>query len=223
MSSHGIRPPVLVLTLALVTLCAFSPAFAAETITQTFFHQLKVNTPAQSWEHRIDLPESAAMKGQFFVARRLDLRMGKLVIERELFTPTFYYVKVRLPKHFSEPKAGSLKVDLDIDHKPNLTPAPAHPEALALSDVGAARKPVFTWKSPARYAAVTLYDLDTNQTVWERVSTWPGSVAFDEGFLPLHRYRWAVKVSGENGRWSKEVQAGFKIVEQNGIVVAIPE
>ncbi|HAE39457.1 MAG TPA: hypothetical protein DCG57_12580 [Candidatus Riflebacteria bacterium] len=195
----------------------------AQTIEKNFFHQLKIGEQPQSWEHRIDLPEEAAMQGRVFVARGLDLRMGKLVIERELFTPTFYYVKVRLPKHPEVPMAGNLTVTLQIGDVIS-TKAPQAPTQLALSAAGATLKPIFTWKTPARYAAVSLYDLTEQKTVWERVSTIGGYIGFDEGWLKKdHRYRWAVKVSEGNGRYSPETMAGFRIEEQNGVVIAIPE
>lgn len=195
----------------------------ADTIEKSFFHQLKVGEPAQSWEHKIDLPETAAMKGQIFTARNLDLRMGKLVIEREVLTPTYYYVKVRLPKHVQIPMAGSLKVELKIGSLPVIK-TPKAPEKLSLSKAGATLKPVFTWKTDSRYAAISLFDLTEEKTVWERVSTTCGYIGFDEGYLKKdHRYRWAVKVSDENGRYSTESSAGFRIEEQNGVVIAIPE
>ncbi len=211
----------LLIAVLFMSLVAF--AAQAQNIEQNFFHQLKVGEAAQSWEHRIDLPETAAMQGKIFVARNLDLRMGKLVIEREMLTPTFYYVKVRLPKHPEVPMAGNLKVELKIGDVPSAQ-KPEAPTALALSEVGATLKPIFTWKTDSRYAAVTLFDLTEQKTVWERVATINGHIGFDEGYLKKdHRYRWAVKVSGENGKYSAETAAGFKIVEQNGIVVAIPE
>lgn len=195
----------------------------AQTIEKNFFHQLKVGEQPQSWEHRIELPEDAAMQGRVFVERNLDLRMGKLVIEQELFTPTFYYVKVRLPKHPEVPMAGNLKVSLKIGELIS-SKAPAAPTQLALSEYAATLKPIFTWKTTSRYAAITLYDLTDDKTVWERVSTTSGYIGFDEGWLKKdHRYRWAVKVSDANGRYSTEAMAGFRIEEQNGVVIAIPE
>lgn len=195
----------------------------AQTIEKSFFHQLKVGEQPQSWEHRIDLPEEEAMHGRVFVERSLDLRMGKLVIECELFTPTFYYVKVRLPKYPEIPMAGTLKVELKIgDIISDKTPQA--PAKLALSEYGATLKPIFTWKTTARYAAISLYDLTEQKTVWERVATTGGYIGFDEGWLKKdHRYRWAVKVSETNGRYSSETMAGFRIEEQNGVVIAIPE
>ena len=193
---------IIVLCMSLVAVAA-----QAETIGTNFFHQLKVGEPAQSWEHRIDLPDSAAMQGRVFVARSLDLREGKLVIERELLTPTFYYVKVRLPKHPEMPMAGNLKIELTIgdvisDKKPEA------PTALSLSPVGATLKPIFVWKTTCRYAAITLFDLTEQQTVWERLSTNCGYSAYDEGYLKKdHHYRWAVKVSESNGKFSAETMA----------------
>lgn len=209
--------------LLLVSMFIVSVAAQAETIEQNFFHQLIVGAQPQSFEHRIDLPETAAMKGQVFVGRNLDLRMGKLVIERELLTPTFYYVKVRLPKHVDVPMAGNLKVALEIGDVLS-TATPEAPAKLALSSAGATLKPVFTWKTTCRYAAITLFDMTEQKTVWERVSTTCGYIGFDEGYLKKdHRYRWAVKVSDINGRFSTETVAGFRIEEQNGVVIAIPE
>lgn len=212
-------------SLVLLIVCLLSVAMVAqaETLEKNFFHQLKVGEQPQSFEHRIDLPEAAAMKGQVFTGRGLDLRMGKLVIEREMLTPTFYFVKVRLPKHVEIPMAGNLKIQLEIGDVLS-SKTPDAPVQLALSSAGATLKPVFTWKTTSRYAAITLLDLTEQKTVWERVSTTSGYIAFDEGYLKKdHRYRWAVKVSDANGRFSTETVAGFKIEEQNGVVIAIPE
>jgi hypothetical protein len=197
--------------LMMISLFLFASAVQAETMEMNFFHQLKIGEQPQSWEHRIDLPESAAVKGQVFVLRNLDLRMGKLVIEREMLTPTFYYVRVRLPKHVDAAMAGNLKVTLETgsmisQHTPDA------PVNLQLSPAGATLKPVFTWKTSCRYAAVSLLDLTEQKTVWERISTTCGYIGFDEGFLKKdHRYRWAVKVSDANGRFSTESVSGFKI------------
>jgi len=208
----------LVLFLALCFALACLTA-QAETIENNFFHQLKIGEQPQSWEHRIDLPEAAAMQGRVFVSRNLDLRMGELVIECELFTPTFYYVKVRLPKHPEVPMAGNLKVELQIGEVLSNT-TPKAPALLALSEVGATLKPIFTWKTPARYAAISLYDLTEQQTVWERVSTTCGYIGFDEGWLKKdHRYRWAVKVS-EATRNSGEISPiNVKFINGNRITV----
>ncbi len=196
---------------------------ATETMTKVFDHQLLVNSQPQSWEHRIDLPDGCAHEGHVFLARRLKLE-GRLVIEAEEFTPTYYYVKVRLPKHFEEPARGILTVEIDKGAPMALPAVPEAPTELKIHPVSAARKPAFVWKTAARYGMITLYDLDENKTVWERVSVRQGVAAYDEpGYLPLHRYLWAVKVSDQTGRWSRETRAAFRIAEQNGVVVVIEE
>ncbi len=181
--------------------------------------------PSQSWEHRIDLPEELLYKGYAFIARDLDLREGKLVIEHEEFTSTFYYVKVRLAKpHVSVPMAGKIKISLTATDNPGCSLAPDAPAELKLSEVGAALKPVFTWKTTCRYAAIALYDVTEQKTVWERISTTQGYKGFDEGYLKKgHHYLWAVKVSNNRAVYSPESQAAFRIDEVNGVVVAIPE
>jgi hypothetical protein len=70
---------------------------------------------------------------------------------------------------------------------------------------------------------VTLFDMDEGKTVFERVTTFAGHCAYDEDWLKMHHYKWAVKQSDETGCYSKEVQAGFRIEKQNGVVVAVPE
>ena len=101
---------------------------------------------------------------------------------------------------------------------------PAAPTNLKLSEVGAALKPIFTWKTDARYAAISLYDVTEQKTIWERISTTTGYKGFDEGFLKKdHHYIWAVKVSNKNGKWSKPAKAAFRIEQVDGIVVTIPE
>ncbi|HQG29074.1 MAG TPA: hypothetical protein PLY73_11040, partial [Candidatus Ozemobacteraceae bacterium] len=65
----------LVRFLLLVTVCLFLlPAIAgAETLTQNFDHKLGMNQAAQSWEHRIDLPDAMAQNGMSFFRRSLTL------------------------------------------------------------------------------------------------------------------------------------------------------
>ncbi len=213
---------------ALVLACMLvftAGAQAAQTYEKEFFHQLKVGEPSQSWEHKIDLTDEMMMKDQCFVARELDLREGKLVIEHEELTQLYYYVKVRLAKpHPSVPMAGKIKISLTVADNPVCPVAPAAPTNLALSEVGASLKPIFTWKTDCRYAAIALFDLTEEKTVWERISTTQGYKAFDEGFLKKgHKYIWAVKVSNKQAAFSKEARAAFRIEEVNGVVVAIPE
>lgn len=212
-----------VLFAAVLVAAALLQPLGAETISQTFTHDLVVNAPAQSWEHRIDLPEDLAMKGHIFVKRALAMD-GRMVIEREQFTPTYYYVKVRLPKLVGEYMKGILKVSLETGTQPAVTPVPGQPTDLALAPYTAALRPVLTWKGTGPYYAVSLYDVNENRTVMERVTiakTFCESTR--EEWLQHHHYRWAVKQADETGRWSREAQAGFRIEVKDGIVVAIPE
>lgn len=211
------------LSVLLVPLFLFASSLSAETITKTFSHRLLVGEQSKTWEHRIDLPDDAVMAQKRFITRELDLRMGKLVVESEVFTPMFYYVKVKLAKHVEMGAAGQITIKLNIGKKPIESDVSA-PTNLKLSDVGATLKPIFTWKTEARYAAISLYDVDEQKTVWERVSTTTGFKAFDEPFyLKKHHYIWAVKVSDKSGRYSKPAQAAFKIITQDGVVIAVPE
>ncbi len=215
-----------VFAVLMICMLVCTSAFAAsQTFEKEFFHQLKVGEPSQSWEHKIDLPDEYKFNGWAFDTRELDLREGKLVIEHEEFTPSYYYVKVRLAKpHASVPMAGKIKISLVATDNPTYLLAPKAPVELKLSEVGASLKPIFTWKTDCRYAAVALFDLTEQQTVWERISTTQGYKAYDEGYLKKgHRYIWAVKVSNKFGVYSAEARAAFRIDEVNGVVVAIPE
>lgn len=212
--------PLLVLALFV---CLVPALAGAEILTHTFSHQALVADPAKDYEHRIDLPEAMAMQGKIFVKRDLDTRMGKLVVVTEEFTPMYYYIKVRLPKVVGQPMGGQIKIDLTVADQPiapTLIPAP---EKAHIFEHSAARKPVFVWESKTKYAAVTLFDVAAGKTIWERISTALPACAFDEGYLPLGRYKWAVKQGDATGRWSTEVQKSFQIVNQNGIVVIIEE
>jgi hypothetical protein len=153
------------------------------------------------------------------------LREGKLVIEHEELTQLYYYVKVRLAKpHESVPMAGKIKIKLTVADHPTCVMPPDAPTQLSLSEVGAALKPIFTWKSKSRYAAITLFDMTEQQTVWERISTTQNYKGFDEGYLKKgHSYIWAVKVSDKHAVYSQATQAAFTIKEVDGIVVAVPE
>lgn len=211
------------LLVAVLFITAFLSPVSAETVSQTITHELLVNAPAQSWEHRIDLPEELAAKGQIFVKRALSME-GRMVIEREQFTPTYYYVKVRLPKYIGDYMKGILKVDLETGTQPIITPALDKPTGLALAPVTPALRPAFVWKGAGPYYAVTLYDVDENRTVMERVTIrHQYCSSTTEEWLKHHHYKWAVKQADETGRWSKEAQAGFRIEVKDGVVVCIPE
>lgn len=206
----------------LVGLVVIGTVVRAEEITKTFEHQLLVNSQPQSWEHRIDLPENLMAQGIYFQKRNLQV-VGKLVIEREVLTRTSYYIKVRLPKVFEEPKFGAVTVKLEANSLPPSTALVAAPTDLKLAEVTPALRPAITWKGAPRFAHVTLYDVDENATVLERVAVNHKFVAVDEGWLKHHHYIWAVKLADEYGRTSSEVQFKFRIEKQNGIVVAVPE
>ncbi len=208
----------------LISVVLFPALVSAQTVvTKQFDHQLLVNTPPQSWEHVIELPESMAMKGQIFVKRNLAL-LGKLVIEKEEFKPTFYYVKVKLPKHFEEPVPGFLTGTLDPGDSPSQTPVLEAPSKLKIHELSAARKPIFCWDGPGKFAGLSLFDVTRGQTIWERVIVAFKGVEYDEGFLPVgHHYKWAVRQSDESGEYSKEIMSGFKIIEQNGTVIIVSE
>ncbi|MBF0409128.1 MAG: hypothetical protein HQM10_17400 [Candidatus Riflebacteria bacterium] len=214
----------LLMVVFLFALLSIGAASAEEMISQEFSHSLLVNQPSQSWEHRIDLPLQTEGQFKIFIKRKLSLD-GRLVIEREELTPTYYYVKVRLPKYIGEFAGGKLTVKLFMDKSPLNTPPLDAPENLKLMEGSAARHPDFIWKGAKKYSAITLYDVDTNQTIWERIILGYEGAGFDEPtYLDLHHYRWAVKQSDETGRWSNEAQAGFRIEEQSdGSVIAIPE
>ncbi len=180
----------------------------AQTLTQAFPHSLGVGTSAQSYEHRIDLPEDWASKNVFFVKRTLVLT-GKMVIEHEELTPNYYFVKVRLPKAWLLTAKGSLSVTLDGGQPPSV----AFPDACTGLRVGPpATKPRFSWAGLGKYTAVSLLDKGTGKTVWERVILGKCDCEMDEGSLGVgHRYLWAVKQSTEAGRYSPEAQGAFKI------------
>ncbi|MFZ2959623.1 MAG: hypothetical protein WA705_22280 [Candidatus Ozemobacteraceae bacterium] len=213
-----------ILGLFMLVLLTAGVARAGETVTQEFKHNLIINQPAQSWEHRIDLPADCGNHGFIFVKRELQLD-GRLVIEREELTPTYYYVKVKLPKHLEEPVAGILVVKLSVDKQQALVPVLDAPTGLKLMEGCASRRPAFLWNGAKKYSVISLYDVNTNQTIWERVIVKHTGAAYDEpNYIELHHYKWAVMQSDETGRWSKETQAGFRVEQQpNGSVIAIPE
>ena len=217
MKRFSIWSAALVLGLLLVSSCV-----QAEVISQKFEHQLLVNSQPQSWEHRIDLPENMMQQGLYFLKRDLQV-VGRLVIEREVLTRTSYYIKVRLPKHYEEPMYGAVTVSVEASAQtPAGTPVAA-PTEVKLFEVAPALRPVITWKGDTRFAHVTLYDLDENATVLERVTVNHKYASVVEGWLKQHHYRWAIKLADDFGKTSKEVQVGFRIETQNGVVVVVPE
>jgi len=198
--------------LLLIVLCAtLLPSAAwAETVSQVFEHKLGMNQAAQSWEHRIDLPDAMAQQGKSFFRRTLSLS-GKLVIEREELTATYYYIRVHLPKAFFGSK-GAVTVQLEaVENLPPCAPV-ARPTGLALAKNSDPTAPTFAWNGLGKYAAISLYDVTDNMTVFERIVVGVRSCAMDEGRLAIgHHFKWAVCESDECARYSPEAQAGFRL------------
>ncbi|MBF0409755.1 MAG: hypothetical protein HQM10_20610 [Candidatus Riflebacteria bacterium] len=191
-----------------VLFCFVCFSAGAEVIEQTFEHKLNVGTSAQSWEHRIDLPENLQAKNQLFIKRSLELT-DKLVIEREELTGSYYYIKVRLPKAWLFYAKGSVKVTLTTGTTPS-TSVPSSPTGLKVS--GKALTPDFSWTGGSVFSAISLMERESGKTVWERVLIGKTSQDLDEGSLKGNmRYMWAVKQSGENAKYSSEANAAFRI------------
>ncbi len=181
----------------------------ADTITQTFEHSLAVGTHAQSWEHRIDLPDAWAMKGQFFVKRSLALT-GKMVIEREELKPNYYYVKVRLPKAYLWVAKGNLQVTLEGGAEAPATPVLEPCTGLKVSGYGTT--PKMAWIGQGKFTALTLLDRTSGESVWERVILGKTTADLDEGNLSVgHHYFFGARQSDETGRYSAETRAGFRV------------
>jgi hypothetical protein len=198
-------PIAVVLCLALLI---GAPA-SADQITQAFEHSLGIGTAAKSFEHRIDLPEALAAKNMVFQKRELT-RAGKLVIEREELTPTYYYVKVRLPKALLWMAKGSINVTLTAETGAPSTVAPAAPTDLHISEP--ALSPKFSWQGLGQYSAITVMDRVSGTTAWERIILNAKGCQLDEGSLKVgHRYVWAVKQASLNGKYSAEVANAFRI------------
>ena len=183
---------------------------SAETLTQNFDHKLGMNAPSQSWEHRIELPDNLNQQGFSFFRRTLTLT-GKMVIEAEELTSTYYFVKVRLGKTFFGSK-GTLAVSLEAAKDlPPCTPlsAPTELKIARNSDPGA---PTFTWKGLGKYTAISLFDVTSNQTIWERIIPAALIAHMDAGAMHVnHHYKWAVKQSDDCAKYSPEAQAGFRL------------
>lgn len=196
------------LVLGLVLTCLVPAIGAADVLEKKIEHNLGLGSGAQSWEHRIDLPEDWAARGLFFARRSLTLD-GRLVIEREELAKTYYFVKVRLPKEQLLPMKGSLVVKLDALPTPILTPVIAPCERLTITE---RVNPTFSWTGMGKYTAITLLEREGAKTVWERVIT-SGTVArLDESVLRVgRRYLWAVKQSDEIAKYGPEAMAAFRV------------
>ncbi|MBF0501690.1 MAG: zinc finger-like domain-containing protein [Candidatus Riflebacteria bacterium] len=200
-----------VLALWLIAIVFLVPATAhADTISQAFSHNLSSNEPAQSWEHKIDLPDNLNQQGFSFFRRAVTLT-GKLVVEREELTSTYYYIKVRLPKAFFGSK-GNVSIQLEAAKElPPCNPVPP-PTELSIPTNSNPLNPDFSWKGNGKYSAITLYDVTANNTVWERIIPGVDKYSMTEGRLDIdHHFKWAVRQSDECARYSPETQAGFRL------------
>ncbi|MFZ2961239.1 MAG: hypothetical protein WA705_30530 [Candidatus Ozemobacteraceae bacterium] len=205
------RKTVLLVGLLALVLAAFpAVGFAqVETFQQTFEHKLGIGASPQSYEHRIDLPQAWSQKNLVFVRRVLSLT-GKLVIEREELTATYYYVKVRLPKAVIWTAKGSLAVTLEGFSQPSTAPAPEAPSRISVGGPGLT--PIFLWDGLGKYTAITLLDRANNQNIWERVIVSGKKTDLDEGRLHVGgHYLWAVRQSDETAKYSAEAGGAFKI------------
>ena len=200
---RGIR--VLLVLFALV-LC-LSP-LTAEELNKNFAHSLSIGNSAKSYEHKIDLPESWAAEGKYFTGRSLKLD-GKLVIEREELTKTYYYVKVRLDKATLWFAKGSIDVSLKAAADAPTTPVLDPPTGLKVtggSYVG------FLWNGAGAYSAISLMDRESGKSLWERVILNDHECdARDADMSVGGKYLWAVKQADETGKYSVEAQAKFRI------------
>lgn len=200
-----------VLVLGVLFFALLAPAAIwAEAVTQSFSHKLAGGAVSESWEHRIDLPDNLSQQGFSFFRRTLALD-GKLEIEREELTATYYYLKVHLAKSFWGSK-GNVKIQLEAAKDlPPCNPVSA-PTDLKIPSNSEPVCPNFSWKGIGKYSAVTLYDVTANQTVWERIIPTASTFSMQEGRLAVdHHFKWAVKQSDECARYSPETQAGFRL------------
>ncbi|MBU1109873.1 MAG: hypothetical protein KKB51_24540 [Candidatus Riflebacteria bacterium] len=181
---------------------------AAQELNTNFAHSLGVGSSASSYEHRIDLPENWAAEGKFFIGRSLSLD-GKLVIEREELTKTYYYVKVRLPKATLWFAKGTIDITLKAGAAQASIPVLDAPVNLK---VAGESYPSFGWSGNGAYSAISLLDRNSGSTLWERVILNDQNCVMDEGSVKVGgKYTWAVKQTDETGRYSSETQAQFRV------------
>lgn len=203
MKSLRLLVPVLVL-LQVLSVSAF-----AEVIEQTYEHKLGMSQGATSWEHRIDLPENLAAQGYVFHKRSFALS-GRLVVEAEELTRTYYYLKVRLPKYQLFPMSGAITVSVESTLTPVSPTTLAAPTKLYMTNP--AEAPGFGWEGPGRFTNITLLDRSSGKTIWERVLVGAKRCHLDEDRLYYHgRYIWAVRQSDETAAWGPSSEFRFRI------------
>ncbi len=184
-----------------------TPGFTEE-LHKNFSHSLGLGNAAQSYEHRIDLPSDWAAAGKIFVGRELKMD-GKLVIEREELTKTYYYVKVRLPKATLWFAKGSIDIRLKAEKTDATSPVLAPPTDLKVSG---GFYPRFSWAGAGNYSAISLLDRNNGKTLWERVIINGHKCDMDEGSVRIGgKYTWAVKQTDVCGHYSAEAQSNFRV------------
>lgn len=181
----------------------------ADVIERTYEHKLGMSQGATSWEHRIDLPEDQLAKNYVFHKRSFTLS-GRLVVEREELTRTFYYIKVRLPKAQLLPMKGAITVSVESTQTP--VPPMTLPAPAKLYMTNPAEAPGFGWEGAGRFTNITLLDRHSGKTIWERVHVGLTHCRLDEDKLYVHgRYIWAVRQSDETAAWGPSSEFRFRI------------
>lgn len=182
---------------------------SAENISMKFDHALGMGSNSKSYEHRIDIPDEWAMKKIYMDGRSVKTD-GDLVVEREELKPNYYYVKVRLVKGWWGSAKGSVHINISGSSVLPGSPAPGACSNLKASDPG--NMPNLSWNGLGKYTAVSLMDISSGRTIWERVILGKTSCKMDESYLTVnHRYFFAAKQSDDAGRYSPEAKISFKI------------
>ncbi len=200
---------VLVLSVAVFSAVLGGPV-CAETLQKQFPHKLASAYPVVTkiFEDRVDLPDAWAKQGWRFLKRAIK-PSGKLVIEREELTATYYYVRVKM---FSDVMDITGQVDVTLEGGPALA-LPAAPEpCTSLSAKAPALRPFFSWSGSNAFTLVSLMEKSTGSTIWERLVLNASKAHVDEGALKVgSHYLWAVKHGDEFGRYSAQTVGAFRI------------
>ncbi len=210
-SFRGGRLSFVVVIAAIAFFAAVVPAGAVvrEQMVQAFDHFSPSGTFETSFEHRIDIPGEWATNNMVFVSRVLRLS-GKLHVEREELTGTYYYIKVGLPRALNAPASGSITIMLEAAAEAPFLPVLDPCDRMTVG--GSPAKPAFSWRGHGEYTAISLFDKSWNKTVWERVVQGATTaVKIDGNMMVGHHYIWALKQTDETARYSPEAQAAFAI------------
>ncbi|MBF0406487.1 MAG: hypothetical protein HQM10_03985 [Candidatus Riflebacteria bacterium] len=191
-----------------IALLGITGMASADVIQQSYEHRLGLGQTSESWDHQIDIPADWAAKGYVF-NRRMLAPTGDLEIEREELSRTYYFVKVRLVKGKLGFAKGSLNVTLEGGAPVAATNLQA-PEGLSVA--GKPLTPSFAWNGNGKYFSISLYNRDTNQTLWERVITGNKTVTLNEIKLKIAgKYTFGVCQSDETSKYSKAANRNFRI------------